>query len=592
DATKTPLADEFSLLEGSSTSLSRVPKPEDSAADRESVLNFSRECQQEVQQEKYYTRVRNVKKAHQIQEIGEFQEMDDDVEYILDALQPHNPISTRCLSAIQLSSKALRDATKDQSLGLCTATIMFVLSQDNLNMDLDRDSLELMLSLLESDVSHADALDDAGLSLQQLQRNKQKVRELCEEVKSHGKAQHLNLDNITVGTLAMETLLSLTSKRAGEWFKEELRNLGGLEHIINTICECCRQISDYVVGWTDALLDKLRKIERCLRVLENVMEMNEQNQSYILGYRNGHAIETLVKLYKLCDREIALYPTNDQTPKENPGVVIREALVPTLKVLIALTHPFNDRAVGAVFLGEKEGLFDTSLHLLLQAPNYVPEKCIFELSILVLLLLINLTMYTKANRSIIMEANALSDFGSQFAKVPAIKALVEFFYKCEELARMAERNTDDLLESNPKKYEKKHKTAQEEVEETVTKLLQKAGHHMEHTMLASYVCLLLGHLLMDNAENEKKIRPYLRDATFDDMVKVLEKYYNFMNLTASSEASVVAHIKWTKGIIDYLTKCDSHSSSHQEAVSSTAPSVSRAGAPGGYSYGTSHYSTR
>lgn len=36
---------------------------------------------------KFYTVVRNVKKAHQIQEIGEFQEMDDDVEYILDALQ-------------------------------------------------------------------------------------------------------------------------------------------------------------------------------------------------------------------------------------------------------------------------------------------------------------------------------------------------------------------------------------------------------------------------------------------------------------------------------------------------------------------------
>uniref|UniRef100_A0A1B0CVH6 WAPL domain-containing protein n=1 Tax=Lutzomyia longipalpis TaxID=7200 RepID=A0A1B0CVH6_LUTLO len=286
DPTKVPPADEFSF-EGTSSTLSRLPKPTDALGEREGLRSEAHEGRQEVQQEKYYTRVRNVKKAHQIQEIGEFQEMDDDVEYILDALQPHNPISTRCLSAIQLSSKcmapgfrmhlrahgtvtkffrALRDATKDQSLGLCTATIMFVLSQDNLNMDLDRDSLELMLSLLESDVSHANALDDAGLSQQQLQRNKLKVRELCGEVKGQGKAQHLNLDNITVGTLAMETLLSLTSKRAGEWFKEELRNLGGLEHIINTICECCRQISDYVVGWTDALLDKLRKIERCLRV--------------------------------------------------------------------------------------------------------------------------------------------------------------------------------------------------------------------------------------------------------------------------------------------------------------------------------------
>lgn len=104
--------------------------------------------------------VRNVKKAHQIQEIGEFQEFNDDVEYILDALQvrilnffieyffqfevlqsfdvifqDNNPMSTRCLSAITLASKctapafrmhvrahgtvakffrALHDATNDQ----------------------------------------------------------------------------------------------------------------------------------------------------------------------------------------------------------------------------------------------------------------------------------------------------------------------------------------------------------------------------------------------------------------------------------------------------------------------------------------------
>jgi Wings apart-like protein regulation of heterochromatin len=36
------------------------------------------------------------------------------------------------------------------------------------------------------------------------------------------------------GNLAMETLLSLTSKQAGDWFKDSLRSLGGLEQIINT----------------------------------------------------------------------------------------------------------------------------------------------------------------------------------------------------------------------------------------------------------------------------------------------------------------------------------------------------------------------
>lgn len=45
-----------------------------------------------------------------MQEIGEFQEFNDDVEYILDALQDNNPISTRCLSAITLASKCMAPA--------------------------------------------------------------------------------------------------------------------------------------------------------------------------------------------------------------------------------------------------------------------------------------------------------------------------------------------------------------------------------------------------------------------------------------------------------------------------------------------------
>lgn len=88
-----------------------------------------------------------------------------------------------------------------QSLGMCTATVMFVLSQDRLNMDLDRDCLELMLNLLESDTSHNSALDDCGLSDVQLRKTRERVRQLCEEIQSKGHAKHLNLDNITVSVL-------------------------------------------------------------------------------------------------------------------------------------------------------------------------------------------------------------------------------------------------------------------------------------------------------------------------------------------------------------------------------------------------------
>lgn len=52
-------------------------------------------------------------------------------------------------------------------------------------------------------------------------------------------------------------------------------------------------------------------------------------------------LETLVKLYRLCDSEIPLYPITDIADKESTGTVIREALLVTLKVLINLTHHFN-----------------------------------------------------------------------------------------------------------------------------------------------------------------------------------------------------------------------------------------------------------
>lgn len=309
---------------------------------------------------KFY--VRNVKKAHQIQEIGEAQEMDDDVEYLLDALQPHIQASTRCLSALQLASKcltpafrmhiraqgivskffkALEDSPNDPSLGLCTAMVMFALSQDTLKMDLDRPSLELMLNLLECEENNKNCPID---NKQHLER-KQKVREYCEDIQSQGKATHLNLDNITAAQLAMEALLSLTSKRAGEWLKEDLRELGGIEHIIKTVCDCHNQMTDHVDTWTESLLEKLYKVERCMRILENVTSNNEENQKYILHYKSRLFVKTLTKIYQLLCRELSIHPTNDRTPKEprTAGIAVREALVPLLKVLINLTHPFNDR---------------------------------------------------------------------------------------------------------------------------------------------------------------------------------------------------------------------------------------------------------
>lgn len=70
---------------------------------------------------------------------------------------------------------------------------------------------------------------------------------------------------------------------------------------------------------------------------------NEQNNDYLLDYQNGILIDTLVRMYKVCDYEIPLYPTYSITDKESTGAVLRECLIANLKVLINVTHDYQSK---------------------------------------------------------------------------------------------------------------------------------------------------------------------------------------------------------------------------------------------------------
>ncbi|CAG9579828.1 unnamed protein product [Danaus chrysippus] len=523
----------------------------------------------------YDTVVHKVKKtrcARQMQEIGENQEFNDDIEYFLDTLQDNNPLSTRCLSAITLASKctapafrmhlrahgtvqkffsALHDATNDQSLGLCTATVMFVLSQDRLNMDLDRESLELMLNLLESDVSHKNALDDCGLTSAQLAKTQERVRELCAEIKSKGKAKHLDLENITVGHLAMETLLSLTSKRAGEWFKEELRNLGGVDHIVRTIQDCVAGLDSPAANWTNSELDLLRKADRCMRVLENVTQQNEANQHHLVSGSLG-AAGTLCSLLRRCASDARALP------ELRPPLL--DAALPAVKVLVNLSHSFGiaSSALGAQVVGEQASVMDICLIMLNNQGNFIPDDKNFEFSVCVLMLLINLVQNNDINTQRLLNVRIRIDNEHDIISrsASALDLIVDLFYKRVELARMAEENTDALLdgEKDDKSDNDKKKQSQDDIEETVAKLLARAGTHMEHTMVGAYLALLLGNMAVAAPAHALAVRTKV--PRYEPMLPTLRKYFDFLTLTASAEAAIVAHVKSTQRIIQFMEASD------------------------------------
>ncbi|KAM7408483.1 hypothetical protein PAMA_002282 [Pampus argenteus] len=455
-----------------------------------------------------YTVVQHVKHFNDVVEFGENQEFTDDFEYLETGLKSSQPLNTRCLSIISLATrcampsfrmhlrargkvaqvfKMLSDAPQHPNLGLCTAALMYILSRDRLNMDLDRSCLELMIKLLELDQDYSAHQDQ--LTAKEVAKVKEKIRKLCETV--HNK--HLDLENITTGHLAMETLLSLTSKRAGDWFKEELRLLGGLDHIVDKVKECVQNLSEE--DDKENLVASLWGAERCLRVLESVTVQNPENQGYLIAYKDSQLIvssaralwycEDMIQRYSRALNNSSLSSSGAALPHcsfSNVGKAVEDCMRAVIGVLLNLTH---DNEWGSTKTGEQEQLIVTALNCVLRVPRYIPQEQRFDVRVLGLGLLINLVEYSSRNRhclvdmeyyidntcledSLMQPADPTQSDAAALSASPsaaetqgdgpdkpkktfgALAALVKFFLERERAAILAEAKTDDLISEAPK----------------------------------------------------------------------------------------------------------------------------------------------
>uniref|UniRef100_A0A674BDB0 Wings apart-like protein homolog n=1 Tax=Salmo trutta TaxID=8032 RepID=A0A674BDB0_SALTR len=565
-----------------------------------------------------YTVVQHVKHFNDVVEFGENQEFTDDFEYLATGLKSGQPLNTRCLSVISLATrcampsfrmhlrargkvaqvfKTLNDAPQHPNLSLCTASLMYILSRDRLNMDLDRASLDLMIRLLELDGDHSVAKDDQ-LTTKEMSKVKEKIRKLCDTV--HNK--HLDLENITTGHLAMETLLSLTSKRAGDWFKEELRLLGGLDHIVDKVKECVENLSHE--DDEEKLMASLWGAERCLRVLESVTVHNPENQGYLIAYKDSQLICSSAKALWHCEEMIQRYSREmgvnsalclagtalPYASHSNVGKAVEDCMRAIIGVLLNLTH---DNEWGSTKTGEQEDMMMTSLNCVLRVPQYLPQERRFDIRVLGLGLLINLVEYSARNRYCLVEM--AMDGGAPFNSVlvadkeelktegslTAIAALVQLFLQREQAAIAAEAETDDFINDVPKPkldqsgewqesggeiqwvasennnanaISEKEKAKKEEENEEIdlTKALQHAGKHMEDSIVASYTALLLGCLCQGSPMNVTTVRESLPKGDFSIMTEMLKKFLNFMNLTCDVGT---AGQKSISRVIDYLEHC-------------------------------------
>merc|ERR1712117_794190 len=119
---------------------------------------------------------------------------------------------------------------------------------------------------------------------------------------------------------------------------------------------------------------------------------------------------------------------------------------------------------------------------------------------------------------------------------------------------MSEEKTDNILDDVEEEVQEvdpkeESKDAKPTLDDTVQKLIGKAGNHMESTLIAAYVGLGIGYLIKNNEDYECRIREYLPTRDFKTVVAILAKMLNFMKMTSMGTVGSNRGIKATESII-------------------------------------------
>ncbi|XP_024540360.1 wings apart-like protein homolog isoform X1 [Selaginella moellendorffii] len=242
------------------------------------------------------------------QESGEMMEQVDEVNFAMDGLREGQPLQVQQASLISILSlcaslqqrrflrshgiaKTLVDAivalpTGDPALSLAASAVFYVLASDGHDasvMDSDpciRFLLKLVTSQTDT-VSSSDGMNIVAKVYEKLRATKTSSDAVTTNQLTPKSLALRTLERACLSAVVLDDNSGAVTKVGGQ-FKERLRELGGLDVVCNVVATCLTNLmkgrtrSDHTVSL----------LLRCLKVMENVTFLSEENQAYLLRLKH------------------------------------------------------------------------------------------------------------------------------------------------------------------------------------------------------------------------------------------------------------------------------------------------------------------
>ena len=506
--------------------------------------------------------------------------------------------------------KELSDANQDPSLALCTAAFLYVISIDDKHFDFSKQAIEIILGILkaeEDNIACKGNLPEKKPSKSLINFRKKISDMFRQELKS---IDFIDLDNISTADLVHEVLIFLTAPTAEVDFREFIRTMGGIDFFILSFEHILSRLDKYH-HISNENCQRFMKIERCLQVLENLTYMNSDNQNYALNFKSkiiikclhGTLTNALFVIHKNRSNKIKLLV------KSKNMETVFDCLFATLRLMLNLTH---GNSYSCTEIGKYKSMMEVVLETVLFLPANCVAQHKLDCYTLGLGVLINLLGEVNDNRKILANCrfdaspwfDAVEDSIEDRNKTPVeliIKTFLQFHNSSNELEKQTfseaeslcmqeegeepteidldidepglqkresnsalsaakpDKNTNDndpfgyteAVVNEPKEPVSKNDKNSEKVKRVVDNMIEKAGEHMEESMIGSYLALLIGILTKDEDHLEVVQNMIPKPKV---LIEVLQKFLQFMNMMSlTSAAASKSGMQQIRSIVHWLS---------------------------------------
>ncbi|EYC33754.1 hypothetical protein Y032_0002g968 [Ancylostoma ceylanicum] len=507
-------------------------------------------------------RIHRVKEAHQCLESGEHDDFKQDIEYILSTMKGNASINIKCLSTLSLARKCvspefrqfirseglvanvfkgLAEAANDQNLAICAATVIYLMSRDFISLPVDAHSLRLLSQLLR-----IEKLDQNEEQKKYVSLVWDVFTSYIERMEAVGKkiVFDLNKDQLTPSALILEALVFILARSTDENLKTELLNLGILQYIVGKVEKIVlRLIHDKLTE--SETIQQLVVLERCFRILESCTLFHKKNQAFLISHRGSLLIQMCGKLMTVIHDTISNCAVGSELARSHIACLSLMA-----RVLMNLSH---ENELCCTKLGQVPGFLPQCLSsYTFLAPKFAPEDKKFDLYVMITSLCVNLVERCNSNRRKLIDTSVkvYSEDG-EATEYKALDALAILFTIHEAKARNIDEDLDKDLafeepideDNNDTDEEAKddgrldraklNEMSESEMLQAVQSAMSKASAHMEDSVVASYVALLIGCLLQQNEGHVSAVRSHLQDGSLSPMIDQLQRFLDFMKIAVS-----------------------------------------------------------